>query len=135
MYIFMSKCHKKTIGIQFEDTYIKKNIKVMRKIYLLDLFDLFSKENLFENIMSNNSPKENDPNWNKTVEEFENNGFVTKKETWISSDGTSKYVKTYTESKKNVDVKELESALKIAVEKEEFEKAAELRDQIKKLKK
>ena len=68
----------------------------MRKIYLLDLFDLFSNENLFENTkMSNNSPKENDPNWTKTVEEFENNGFVTRKETWISKDGTSKYVKSY----------------------------------------
>ncbi len=33
-----------------------------------------------------------------------------------------------------VDVKVLESALKEAIEKEEFEKAAQLRDQIKKLK-
>ena len=105
----------------------------MRKIYLLDLFDLFSNENLFEN----NSSKENDTNWTKTIEEFENNGFVTKKETWISKDGTSKYVKSYTESKSNKieDVKLLESELKMAIEKEEFEKAAQLRDKINELKK
>ena len=106
----------------------------MRKIYyLFDLVDLFSNENIFENKM--NYPKDGDKNWNKTTEEFESNGMTIKKETWVSLDGTSTYVKTYTENKKSIDAKELESALKIAVEKEEYEKAAKLRDQIKKLKK
>ena len=104
----------------------------MKKIYLLDLFNLMSSD-----LEMNTTPKENDPNWTKTVEEFQNGDFITKKEIWTSIDGTSKYVKTYTESKKkrSEDVKMLESELKIAVEKEEYEKAAQLRDQIKELKK
>jgi excinuclease UvrABC helicase subunit UvrB len=128
----MSKCHIYHIGIQFEDSYIKKKKKVMKKIYLLDLFNLMSSD-----LEMNTTPKENDPNWTKTVEEFQNGDFITKKEIWTSIDGTSKYVKTYTESKKkrSEDVKMLESELKIAVEKEEYEKAAKLRDQIKELKK
>jgi protein-arginine kinase activator protein McsA len=39
-----------------------------------------------------------------------------------------------TQQKSKVDVKVLESALKDAIEKEEYEKAAQLRDEIKKLK-
>lgn len=110
----------------------------MRKIYLLDLFDLFSNEKLMNELgMNNSKPKNYDENWTKTVEEFEKDGFVTKKETWISTDGTSKYVRTYTESisKRKEDVKVLESQLKMAIEKEEYEKAAQLRDKIKELKK
>ena len=123
----------------------------MRKIYLLDLFDLFSNEKLMNELgMNNSKPKNDDENWTKTqqimtdlmsydllVEEFEKDGFVTKKETWISTDGTSKYVRTYTESisKRKEDVKVLESQLKMAIEKEEYEKAAQLRDKIKELKK
>ena len=104
----------------------------MKKIYLLDLFDLMN-----GGLEMNNPPKENDPNWTKTVEEFQNGKFITKKETWTSIDGASKYVKTYTESKskRNEDVKMLESQLKIAIEKEEYETAAQLRDKIKELKK
>ena len=99
----------------------------MRKIYLFDLFHSISNDNLF--------PKNNDENWSKTVEEYESNGMTIKKETWVSLDGTSSYVKTNIEKKKNIDVKELESKLKIAVENEEYEVAAKLRDQIKELKK
>jgi len=104
----------------------------MRRIYLLDLLDLFSSENTLSF-----GPKEGDPNWTKTVEEFEDNGFITKKETWISKDGTSKYFRSHVESKakRREDVKLLESMLNAAVEKEEYEKAAQLRDRIKELKK
>ena len=127
----MSKCHIYHTGIQFEDSYIKKKKKVMKKIYLLDLFNLMSSD-----LEMNTTPKENDPNWTKTFEEFQNGDFITKKEIWTSIDGTSKYVKTYTESKKkrSEDVKMLEAELKIAVEKEEYEKAAIIRDKIKKIK-
>ncbi len=115
----------------------------MRKIYLFDLSDLFSltSKNMFSDFskMENdkNFPKDNDNRYNKTVEETETDTHIIKKETWISTDGTSKYTRTYSESKSQIpkiDVKVLESQLKEAVEKEEFEKAAQLRDQIKKLK-
>ncbi len=115
----------------------------MRKIYLFDLSDLFSltSKNMLSDFskMENdkNFPKDNDTRYNKTVEETETDTHIIKKETWISTDGTSKYTRTYSESKpqfSKIDVKVLEYQLKKAVEKEEFEKAAQLRDQIKKLK-
>lgn len=104
----------------------------MRKIYLLDLLDLMR-----GGLEMNYAPRENDPSWTKSTEEFERDGFITIKETWTSADGSSTYVKTYTESssKRKEDVKALESQLKTAVEKEEYEKAAQLRDRIKELKK
>ena len=108
----------------------------MRKIYLLDLFDLLSmSEGMFDK-KSAHAPKK-DEDWTKTVEEFEKGGYVTKKETWVSKDGSSRYVKTTTAPK--ADPKEridsLEKQLMLAVEKEEFEKAAEIRDKIKEIKK
>lgn len=120
----------------------------MRKIYLFDLTDLFSlnMNNMFNDFSKigkhfvkedDGLPKDGDPNYNKTVEETETDTHIIKKETWISTDGTSKFTRTYSESKKQIpkiDVKVLESALKDAVEKEEFEKAAQLRDEIKKIK-
>ena len=112
----------------------------MRKIYLFDLSDLFSSLNSnFNDIYKSETgfPKEGDSNYNKVVEETETDTHIIKKETWISTDGTSKFTRTYSESKNQkpkVDVKVLESKLKEAIEKEEFEIAAQLRDQIKKLK-
>lgn len=112
-----------------------------KKIYLFDLSDLFyNSMNSFNFSESDfekaDFPKDDDSNFSKEVEELETETHVIKKETWISTDGTSKYVRTYSESKKpKVDVKLLESELKLAVEKEEFEKAAKLRDQIRKVKK
>ncbi len=115
----------------------------MRKIYLFDLSDLFSltSKNMFSDFskMENdkNFPKDNDNRYNKTVEETETDTHIIKKETWVSTDGASKFTRTYSESKSQkpkIDVNVLESQLKEAVEKEEFEKAAQLRDQIKKLK-
>jgi protein arginine kinase activator len=109
-----------------------------KKYYLFDLSDLFFNQLNFDFGDFDNSkfPKENDSNFNKEIEEIETETHIIKKETWISTDGTSKYVKTYSESKKpKIDVKLLESKLKEAIEKEEFEKAAELRDQIKEFKK
>lgn len=108
----------------------------MRKIYLLDLFDLLSmSEGMFEKKSAVAPKREED--WTKTVEEFESGGYVTKKETWISKDGSSRYVKTITEPKQDPkeSIELLETQMKLAVEKEEFEKAAELRDRLKELKK
>jgi excinuclease UvrABC helicase subunit UvrB len=120
----------------------------MRKIYLFDLSDLFSlnTKNMFSDFkkmdkyFTNDNeyfPKENDSNYNKVVEETETDTHIIKKETWISTDGTSKFTRTYSETKNQkpkVDVSLLESKLKEAIEKEEFELACQLRDQIKKLK-
>lgn len=114
----------------------------MRKIYLFDLSDLFSlnSKSVFSEFSKSEDeyfPKDNDSRYNKTVEETETNTHIIRKETWVSTDGTSKFTRTYSESKNQkpkVDVTVLESALKDAIEKEEFEKAAQLRDKIKKLK-
>lgn len=108
----------------------------MRKIYLLDLFDLLSmSEGMFEKKSAPAPKREED--WTKTVEEFEKDGLVTKKETWISKDGSSRYTRSYIESRPDhsKSIAALEEAMKLAVEKEEFEKAAELRDKLKELKK
>lgn len=102
----------------------------MRKLYLIDWLDLLSKDSF-----STNQPRKSEPEWSKTVEEFEDDTHNIRKETWVSPDGTSRYVRTYSEPKRKVDVKELESRMKEAVEKEEFEEAARLRDEIKRLKK
>lgn len=101
----------------------------MRKLYLIDWLDILSSD------FSTRKPNDKSPEWSKTVEEFENDTHTIKKETWLSPDGTSKYVKTYSEPKRKVDVKELEARMAIAVEKEEFEEAARLRDEIKRLRK
>jgi excinuclease UvrABC helicase subunit UvrB len=115
-----------------------------KKLYLFDLSDLFL--NSFGNYnydLVNNSknvskdfPKDNDQNFNKEVEEFETETHKLKKETWISIDGTLTYTRTTSESKKpKVDVSILESELKKAIEQEEYERAAKLRDEIRAIKK
>lgn len=120
-----------TVNVGAEFVFFSEKRKViMRKLYLIDWLDLLSNDSF-----STKQPKKNEPEWSKTVEEFEDDTHTTRKETWVSSDGTSRYVRTYTEPKRKVDVKELESRMKIAVEKEEFEEAARLRDEIKRLKK
>ena len=147
MSVIVTLCHKSWFGTLF-DYISKKKLKTMRKIYLFDLSDLFSlnTRSMFndfskaEKYFSNDDeyfPKDNDQSYNKTVEETETETHIIKKETWISTDGTSKFTRTYSESKKQlpkVDVKVLESKLKEAIEKEDFETACQLRDQIKKLK-
>ena len=111
------------------------------KIYLFNLSDLFYNPMKLLNFSEFdfkefNFPKDNDSNFNKEVEEIETETHIIKKETWISTDGTSRYVRTWSESKKTkLDVDYLQLELKRAVEKEDFEKAAKLRDQIRKIKK
>ena len=90
----------------------------MRKIYLLDLFDLLSmSEGMFEKKSAAAPKREED--WTKTVEEFEKDGLVTKKETWISKDGSSRYTRSYIESRPDhsKSIAALEEAMKLAVEK------------------
>ena len=106
----------------------------------MSLFDeLFS--DFFKNEFSvdGNFPKDGDPNFNKTVEEIETPTHIIVKETWKSVDGNQFYQRTTQKSKssksipQNVDT--LKEKLKLAIEKENFEEAAKLRDKIKEIEK
>jgi excinuclease UvrABC helicase subunit UvrB len=99
------------------------------------LFDSFFNMNDFNGY--NSYPKDDDPNFNKTVEEIENGTHVIKIETWKSLDGSKVYKKTsmvsktkpnLSESRKKQILELLQKDLDLAVENQEFEKAAELRD-------
>ncbi len=107
----------------------------MRRLHLLELFELLSIESMLGEKMAS-EPKENGE-WNKTVEELVENGHTIRKETWTSKDGSSRYVRTFIEPKQDYAkiIKALEEEMKAAVEKEEYEKAAALRDRIKEIKK
>jgi len=76
-------------------------------------------------------PKDDDPNWSKTVETSETKSHIIKKEVWISKDGGCRMEKFSTEIKRRVDVGRLKRQLKQAIDAEDYEKAAELRDKIK----
>lgn len=81
-------------------------------------------------------PKDNDSNFNKTTEEIETDTHVVVKETWKSVDGTQIYSRTTSKSKlkaSNKSIETLKSDLKLAIESENCEKAAEIRDQIRKI--
>lgn len=104
------------------------------KMYMLSyLFnDLFNQESSF------NFPKEDDKNFNKTVEEYENGNHIIMVETWTSLDGTTSFKRTTSKSKgisNELKLKELEQDLEKAVKSEDFEKAILLRDKIKSIKK
>jgi hypothetical protein len=106
----------------------KNNSKDMKDLFTLLLGgDLFSQSSG----SSIGFPKDNDPNWSKTVETSETKTHIIKIETWISKDGKCRMERSTTEIKKRVDVDKLKIQLKKAVENEEYEKAAELRDKIK----
>lgn len=84
-------------------------------------------------------PSDDDPNFSKSEETFENDTHIIKKETWTSVDGTSTYSRATSESKsKKLDkklptIEDLKFSLDKAIEEQNFEDAIELRDKIKKL--
>jgi protein-arginine kinase activator protein McsA len=96
-----------------------------------DLFALLLGGDMFSQNQSMGYPKDNDPNWSKTVETQETKTHMIKKETWVSKDGSIKMEKLTTEIKRVVNVDRLKRLLNKAIENEEYEKAAELRDKIK----
>lgn len=111
-------------------------------INLSDLFNMFDDYDYdygFNNDYDHGHKNEkiDESKFNKEVEEFETDTHIVKKEVWTSIDGTSKYVKTYSQSKKasSSNLLKLEKELENAVKSENYEKAAELRDEIKKIKK
>jgi excinuclease UvrABC helicase subunit UvrB len=98
-----------------------------------DLFTLLLGGDLF-NQSTNSSlefPKDGDPNWSKVVETQETKTHIIKIETWISKDGSCRMERSSMEIKRKVDVGRLKIQLKRAVENEDYEKAAQLRDKIK----
>jgi excinuclease UvrABC helicase subunit UvrB len=100
-----------------------------------DLFALLLGGDFFGNTSQSSMiyPKDDDPNWSKTVESLETKTHVIKKEVWTSKDGNYRMEKMVTELKSKVDVGKLKRELKKAVDSENYEKAAELRDKLKSL--
>lgn len=106
---------------------------ILRRNYFNELFnDLFNSGYEF----GSQFPKDDDTNFNKEVEEVETETHVIKKETWKSLDGNTIYKRSFMESKskqKEEKLEDLKSELKLAIDSEDFEKAIELRDRIKKI--
>ena len=107
-----------------------------------DLFgDFFSKNDDLFSMNESNYPKDGDPNFNKTVEESETPTHIIVKETWKSLDGTQFYQRTTSRSKSiskktsTQSIEGLRKQLQEAIDKEDFESAVKLRDQIKELEK
>lgn len=97
-----------------------------------DLFALLLSGDLFTQSQGSlDFPKDDDPNWSKSVESHETKTHIIKKETWNSKDGSTKMERFVTELKQKVNIGRLKRELKMAVDKEDYEKAAELRDKIK----
>jgi hypothetical protein len=107
----------------------KNNNEYMKDLFALLLGggDMFTQSNG----SSMEFPKDNDPNWSKTVETSETKSHIIKKEVWISKDGSCHMERFSTEIKKRVDVGRLKRQLKQAIDVEDYEKAAEIRDKIK----
>lgn len=105
----------------------------------------FSRRNSFSSLGSfgsdNSFPSDDDVNFNKTTEEFENDNHVVKKEVWVSVDGTQRFERTTSQSKyektkpAELTKEDLKLMLNKAVENQEFEEAIRLRDEIKKFEK
>jgi excinuclease UvrABC helicase subunit UvrB len=97
-----------------------------------DLFALLLGGDLFtQSHGSLTFPNDDDPNWSKSVESHETKTHIIKKETWTYKDGSTKMERFVTEIKQKVSIGRLKRELKMAVDKEDYEKAAELRDKIK----
>jgi len=84
------------------------------------------------------APKDDDKNFNKTVEVSETPTHTIKKEVWTSLDGTQRFERTVQESKgspKKDDptYEELEEQKIAAIKGQNYEVAAEIRDKIKRL--
>jgi excinuclease UvrABC helicase subunit UvrB len=97
-----------------------------------DLFALLLGGDLFTQSSSSMIfPKDDDPNWSKTVETLESKYHIITKEVWISKDGSNRMEKLSTQIKKVVDIESLKKQLQKAIDNEEYEKAAKIRDKIK----
>jgi hypothetical protein len=90
--------------------------------------------------MDEGFPKEGDPNFNKTEENVETENHTIKKEIWTSLDGSQRFERSSMVSKLDKNAlpkaptkKEVQALLDAAVEKQDFEEAIKLRDQLKNL--
>jgi hypothetical protein len=127
----------------------------MRNRKQRSLFDLVFGDDMFSNSFfsidrmsfstplisfeGNDFPAVDDPNFNHTEEVVENENHTIKKETWTSIDGTQSFQRISTQSKrthkalKEPSKEELKQLMDKAVEDQQFEKAIEYRDKLKKL--
>lgn len=108
----------------------------------MDMFNEFNeflkKINFDLNFEDNIFPSNDDSRFNKTVTEVETDKYNIITETWLSLNGSSVYKKTIYKSKNNsmdIDIDVLKKQLNKAIEDENFELAAKLRDKIKSIKK
>lgn len=89
----------------------------------------------------NSFPEDGDPNFHKSEENVETPTHIITKETWVSTDGTQKFQRTTSKSKqaaktlKEPNREDIQKLLDQAVQDQDFEKAIELRDKLKKLNK
>jgi hypothetical protein len=114
--------------------YFLLKIKKIMKMYMLS----YLLNDLFNGMDSFKIPSDDDKNFNKKIEEFDNDTHVIKVETWTSIDGNTSFKRTTSTSKgvtNEVKIKDLEKELENAVRNEDFESAIILRDKIKNLKK
>ena len=98
-------------------------------------------ENWFNAIEDNtNFPKEDDKNFHKTQEVKETDTHIVTKEVWKSIDGTQRFERTTSQSKTKPQdqlkptKEDLQLQLEGAIKSQDFEKACDLRDQIKNFK-
>ena len=102
--------------------------------YMKDLFALLLGGDFFSPSSGSamNFPKDDDPNWSKTIETQETKTHIIKIETWVSKDGGCRMEKSSMELKQPpANLGKLKRMLDKAIQNEEYEKAAELRDKIK----
>lgn len=104
---------------------------------IFQLFDdFFNSNQIYGSANFQQFPQDGDSNFHKSTEELESENHSIVKETWVSVDGSQVYSRTTHKSKigalpKNVDI--LRKQLKAAIDSEEYEKAAKIRDEIKKI--
>lgn len=81
-------------------------------------------------------PAEDDPDYHKTEETVSTGSHTVKKEVWTSIDGTRRFERTVSESKRTPKVstkEDMKLLLNKAIEEEDFEKAIELRNKLREL--
>lgn len=117
----------------------KPNRSIFDALFGEELFGSFFQFNNFNFSESEDSgfPADDDVNYHKTEENVETKTHVIKKEIWTSVDGASRFERTSSKSKNSMielpapSKKEIQLLLDKAVESQDFEKAIELRDQLK----
>lgn len=122
----------------FNDIFGDKNFPFKNSTFFTSFSTSFSSSSDADNFDDEGFPKDDDKNYNKTVEVSETPTHTVTHEVWVSVNGTSRFERTRRTTKGNGDTlptkEELQIQLDAAIKAQEFEKACELRDQIKNMK-